>query len=758
MKKWNMIRWILGIPVIVLTLILVILICEPEKSGITRAAAAKSVALALLSPEELDAWKKEYGASHFPADEIGEWYVPYLDYLYEKGFLNEEETPADQSHAEGMLTYGEAAQILGGLSENRNRLVPVNGRNRNKAYPEENWWLLYDSILQEADAKGAVKTENLKIYGTPENIQGCPAWTAYTSMGTITFYGVSLDSYVDHELTVYIRDGELIHIQKDEGQNTIYRNVWILDGDKNGLMVYIGDIQRKIPFRKTYKKFEELAGNLADLSMEHGKITKVSVKKERIKGKILSVQDDTVELEGYGTVPLDEEYKVLKTYGDVKRQKLSDILVGSENQEFVVAKGKICAIVKEREDAADKIRVLIMSDGFRSRYHDQIEIHCPGTVKETQGDSEKTLEPDTVISVTSGDGSCSGQRLILEPEEGTELTVTSLNRAQGQPSYAGRLELIDTAEGLVLVNELYLEDYLKKVVPSEMPSSYEKEALKAQAVCARTYAFMQMKSNSYSSYGAQIDDSTQFQVYNNTEPDEKTAQAVQETYGKMLYYDGKPITAYYFSTSCGTTTNTVIWDSDPEKTPYLRCLSLQTARSRLNFENEAEFAAFIKKNEFPSYDSSYPLYRWNVKTNGNIIASHVSGVGTVTGVTVTSRGPGGVAMQLLVKGTDGETTISGQNAIRSALGDSSLSINRSDGKTSEGWELLPSGFLIVEDAGTDENGVAQFRIYGGGYGHGVGMSQNGAQAMAKTGMDYEEILNYFYDGVTIEEKESTDAS
>ena len=83
MKKWNMIRWILGIPVIVLTLILVILICEPEKSGITRAAAAKSVALALLSPEELNAWEKTYGASRFAADEVGEWYVPYLDYLYE---------------------------------------------------------------------------------------------------------------------------------------------------------------------------------------------------------------------------------------------------------------------------------------------------------------------------------------------------------------------------------------------------------------------------------------------------------------------------------------------------------------------------------------------------------------------------------------------------------------------------------------------------------------------------------------------------
>ncbi|MBS5299529.1 MAG: SpoIID/LytB domain-containing protein [Clostridiaceae bacterium] len=752
MKKWNMIRWILGIPVIVLTLILVILICEPEKSGITRAAAAKSVALALLSPEELKNWEKEYGASHFAADEVGEWYVPYLDYLYENGYLDEAETPADRERAEGLLTYREAARIAEQASGSLKRLVSENRRNGTKAYPEEDWWLLYDSLLKELDPEKTVHTESIRIYGTPENIQGCPAWTAYTSLGTLTFYGLSLDSYVDHELTVWVRDTELIHVQKDEGQNTLYRNVWILDGDNQGLMVYIGDIQRKIPFRKSYKKTEELIGNLADLTMEHGKIAKVSVKKERISGKVLSVQDTAIELEGYGSVPLDEEYKVLKTYGDIKRQQLSDILVGSDSQEFVVAKGKICAVIKEREDAADQIRVLILGDGFQSRYHERIEITCPGSVRKVQGDSETMLDPGSVVSVTSGDGTCSAQRLILEPQDGSELTVTSLNRAQGQPSYAGRLEILDTDDGLVLVNELELEDYLKKVIPSEMPSSYEKEALKAQAVCARTYAFMQRKSNTYSAYGAQIDDSTQFQVYNNVDPDEKTAQAVQETYGKMLYYNGNPITAYYFSTSCGTTTNASIWDSDPEDTPYLRCLSLQTARSRLSFASEEAFASFIKKKDFPAYDASYPLYRWNFRTNGTIIASHVGGVGKITGVSVTERGPGGVAMKLLVKGSEGETTISGQNAIRSALGDASLTLNLMDGKTSDGWSLLPSGFLAIEETGTDEQGVVQFRVYGGGYGHGVGMSQNGAQGMAKAGMGYEEILKYFYDGVTIEEK------
>ena len=752
MKKWNMIRWILGIPVIVLTLILVILIFEPEKSGITRAAAAKSVALALLSPEELNAWEKTYGASRFAADEVGEWYVPYLDYLYENDYLDEAETPADREHAEGFLTYREAARIAEQLSGNLKRLVLANRRNGEKAYPAEDWWLLYDSLLKEADREGAVHTETVCIYGTPENIQGCPAWTAYTSLGTLTFYGLSLDSYVDHELSVLLRDGELIHVQKDEGQNTLYRNVWILDGDSQGLMVYIGDIQRRIPFRKNYKKTDELIGNLADLTMDHGKITKVSVKKERISGKVLSVQAASIELEGYGTVPLDTEYKVLKTYGDVKRQQLSDILVGSENQEFIVAKGKICAAIKEREDAADRIRVLIMGNGFESRYHEKIEITCPGSIKKIQGDSETMLDPASVISVTSGDGTCS-ERLILEPQDGSELTVNSLVRAQGTPSYGGRLEILDTENGLVLVNEIDMEAYLKKVIPSEMPSSYEKEALKAQAVCARTYAFVQSRSNSYSEYGAQIDDSTQFQVYNNVDPDEKTAQAVQETYGKMLYYNENPITAYYFSTSCGTTTNASIWDSDPEDTPYLRCLSLQTARSRLSFASEEAFASFIKKKDFPAYDASYPLYRWNFRTNGTIIASHVGGGGKITGVSVTERGPGGVAMKLLVKGSEGETTISGQNAIRSALGDASLTLTLMDGKTSDGWSLLPSGFLAIEETGTDEQGVVQFRVYGGGYGHGVGMSQNGAQGMAKAGMGYEEILKYFYDGVTIEEKE-----
>ena len=72
--------------------------------------------------------------------------------------------------------------------------------------------------------------------------------------------------------------------------------------------------------------------------------------------------------------------------------------------------------------------------------------------------------------------------------------------------------------------------------------------------------------------------------------------------------------------------------------------------------------------------------------------------------------------------------------------------NRKDGSTSTGWDTLPSGFIYIENNGTDENQVTTFTIYGGGFGHGVGMSQNGAQGMAKQGKTCQEILKFFYDG------------
>ncbi len=751
MRGHKLIGWVIGVPLLIAVLILVILNHEPEKEGISRAMAARSLALAVVSPEDLSSWKKEYGASHFPADAVKEWYVPYMDYLYEQGILSEADIPADRKHAEDLLTFRDAARMMEALEPGLESLVKMSKKNQDDPFPEERWWLLYDSVLRKADPEGQVRTERLVIYGTPDNMQGVPAWTAHTNLGAMKFSGLAMDRYLDHELSAFVRGNEIIHVIEDKGSSTTYRNVWILDGSERELMVYIGEIQRKIPFQKKSKKSGGMIHHMADLEMEDGEIVKVSLKEETITGKVLSVNEEAIELEGYGAVPLDEECKVLKTYGDVKRMALSDILVGEAMEEFVVADGKICGVLIVRELDAEFIRVLLMDQGFRNIFHETISLSCGEDMVIRQGKKDRRLKAGEAFTISSGDESLRDGRVILEAENGGEIALTSLERGHGTPSYGGRLEIVQGEDGLVLINELYLEDYLKKVVPSEMPSSYEMEALKAQAVCARTYAYMQLQSNTYSQYGAQVDDSTNFQVYNNMETDGRTAEAVQATYGKMLMYGGSPVSAYYFSTSCGVTADASLWGSDPADMPYLACGTLQPGRQKLNLKNESDFASFIKRMDYPAYDSSYPFYRWNVTTNAQILTEEIGGVGQVTGIRISERGSSGVAEELLVTGIEGEKRIRGQNAIRAALGDSRLTINRKDGKTTTGWSSLPSGFLTIEDGGTGEAGVKQFKIYGGGYGHGVGMSQNGAQGMAKNGSSCEEILKFFYSGVSVEE-------
>lgn len=750
MKGHKLIGWVIGVPLVIGALILIILGQEPERDSISRAMAAKSVALTVLSPQELKEWKQEYGASHFPAECVKEWYVPYLDYLYEQGILLEEMTPANKKTAEGALTFGEAEFMMNQMDPALGSMVKASPQNREKAFPQQRWWLLYDSILKRMDPEGQVRTEQMAVYGTPDNMQGVPAWTAYTSLGTLTFYGLALDPYLDHELTVYVREGELIHVLEDQGSETVYRNVWILDGDQRELMVYIGDIQRKIPFQKKSKKTEELIHHMADLKMEDGKIVKVSLKEETISGKVLSVREDAIELEEYGLVPLDEEYKVLKTYGDMERLGLSDVAVGQGMEEFVVADGKICGILILRELDPELVRVLLMNSNFQGIYHDEITLSSAEDITMLQGEKKTRIKAGEPFTIGAGDKRLEKGRMIFQADREGEISVSSIERGHGTPSYAGRLEIVADEGGLVLINELYLEDYLTKVVPSEMPPSYEMDALKAQAVCARTYTYVQMKSNTYSQYGAQIDDSTNFQVYNNVERNERTTEAVRSTYGKMLLYEGQPVTAYYFSTSCGVTADGSLWGNAPEELPYLKSVTLQPGRKTLNLKNEKDFSGFIKRKDYPSYDDDYPYYRWNLTTNGTVLTANIGGIGQVTDIQITERGSGGVAQTLLVTGTEGEKTISGQNGIRSALGDESLTIHRRDGKTVTGWASLPSGFLCIEDGGEDENGIPQFQIYGGGYGHGAGMSQNGAQGMAKDGYSWEEILNFFYEGITID--------
>ena len=281
-----------------------------------------------------------------------------------------------------------------------------------------------------------------------------------------------------------------------------------------------------------------------------------------------------------------------------------------------------------------------------------------------------------------------------------------------------------------MVNELPLENYLCKVVPSEMPASYQKEALKAQAICARSYAYRQIMDYAYPEYQAHVNDSTDYQVYNNSASQQAATEAVQETAGKVLKYNGNIITAYYYSTSCGKTTTMAAWGTkEKAENAYLQSVEV--------------------KDQTGDYERNLPWYRWEADIDQNTLSKMIAentkkNIGTVQSLEVTKSGPGGAALQIKVSGDLGTVVVATENKIRRALGGSGYEIKKQDGTDVKGSRLLPSAFFKVEKKGNT------FKIKGGGYGHGIGMSQNGANEMAKKGKNYQQILQMFYPGTTIE--------
>ena len=211
---------------------------------------------------------------------------------------------------------------------------------------------------------------------------------------------------------------------------------------------------------------------------------------------------------------------------EVKKDRNSNV-----TEEEKKSKGK--GTEKEVEDSV--VRVVLKTDGFANVAHPEAGFQAAGGLKIQSGDEVRESAPGEVVTICPDDAMFAKGTIHIEPkEEGDLIAVVTLNRGCGVPNYRGKIELFQTAEGVVIVNELSMEQYLYGVVPSEMPASYEPEALKVQAVCARSYAYKQTQGFGYPEYQAHIDDSTAFQVYGNSGEQASTNRAVDETRGQKF--------------------------------------------------------------------------------------------------------------------------------------------------------------------------------------------------------------------------------
>ena len=502
------------------------------------------------------------------------------------------------------------------------------------------------------------------------------------------------------------------HMIKSRYQDTsseinIYKNVYVTNIEDNTITANMyGNIKKF----NSGKIAEDVTGCLCDITVEDGKIVGVNTKTDVVSGKVLSVSQDSVEIEGYGSVKLDEDFIMYEKENSLI-SNYSSIIVGYALQDFIVADGEVCGAIKNKPLQADNIRVIIKTSGFRDIFFNEA-VFCAdsGMIVETGEESYETAPGETVGFNQDTEDFNEG-RIKLIPKSG-EIQFQSVNRGIGTPSYGGTIEVSLYDEGIVVVNEVGIEDYLKKVVPSEMPSGFNLEALKCQAVCARSYAYTELSNNYYSAYGAHIDDSIQFQVYNNSQRAESTDTAVDETAGQVLSYNGEVVKTYYYSTSCGSTTDVTLWGNTTENYPYFVAECVGGVDRGLTLTVESEFNTFIKGENEADYDYDCTLYRWSMEESVKEISegfarSTGKNVGNIKDIEVLERVNGGAAVKVKVTGDKGETVIDSESAIRAAFGNANVDMNTKSGTTR--YANLPSTFCVFEKV-TEGKKLTGFKI------------------------------------------------
>ena len=495
----------------------------------------------------------------------------------------------------------------------------------------------------------------------------------------------------------------------------------------------------------------------------------------------------------------------------------------------------------------ETIRVLIQNSDYQGIFHKEVKLSCDtewelhygldGELTEKHAGGEELLLDENSAWFME----CA--RIVLSPaEDGGKISLLSVNRSQGTPAYRGSMEIRKTGQGFVVINELPVEEYLYGVVPSEMPVSYPMEALKAQAICARTYVYAHLESPGYGEYGAHVDDSTGYQVYNNTAEKEEAIQAVLETKGEVVRLNGELVDTYYYSTSCGFGADERVWNPGEEKkVSYLTATSISETAMQQD-QNSAEipetgkqeedsaeipgtgyftaqdmcrgdyFHEFLHNPPETDFERQEPWYRWSItvesidaeslqkvlkerqeadpdrilvekSSNAGNAGSNVGNagsnagnaggnagnagsnaenaggnaeaagewedIGRITDICIGKRGDGGIAESLVIKGEKKTVTVLSQYNIRAVLCAGGVTAVRQDGSKVELKMLLPSAFFEIESVKEGENMIG-YKLYGGGYGHGAGMSQNAARHMAEKGYTTADILLFFYRDCKIE--------
>ena len=333
----------------------------------------------------------------------------------------------------------------------------------------------------------------------------------------------------------------------------------------------------------------------------------------------------------------------------------------------------------------------------------------------------------------------------------------------GDRAYRGRIEVGRYGKStLTAVNIIGIEEYLYGVVPAEMSSTWHEEALKAQAVCARSYALIKAGygGESNAKKGYKIVDTVSSQVYKGYLAESvKANMAVDATKGEMVCYNNKVIPAYYFSTSGGKTEASAdVWAAD---VPYLQSVSdpyeQNASRQVWQVTMTLDKINSLLKSQGITKDEVKDLFISQTSANGRVYALKLAGENsslTMQGTTIrTILNLYSTKFKIVRQGDtpDKVSVLSEDGLISGRISD--MYVASADGVTKASGNaeqyIVQSADNLLNYPRTAPDSEEELLFAGMGYGHGVGLSQYGAKGMAEAGYTYKEIVEYYFTGASV---------
>ena len=509
----------------------------------------------------------------------------------------------------------------------------------------------------------------------------------------------------------------------ESSNNITLSNAYIMSSE-NGKICFLYD-------NKSY----EINGTLSDsyqgvanIEIGHGKLQKVYAKSEGTKGRLLRYTDQAIYIEGdMESIELlrEDDIKIYCIGEDnISEGSLESLIIGGSYITTIIEEGKVIALVVDTREVVGHVSVLIRNDN--QTYHESL--YVKKEYEDVFLDIQNVLKKNQVSELFLSDK----VGFLLCDEKGTPLGER----------YEGDLYVLSTEQGLILVNRIPMESYIKYVVPSEMPRTFHPEALKAQAICARTFAYLKLYNQDYAAYGANLDNTTEYQVYHASSRFEETDKAVDETKGLVMTYDNQIIPCYYYSCNGGVGTDLSVWNTT--NPTYIKEHKLED-KIKLNLTKEEDFHTYIE-GDYESLDQDALFYRWQASLDLTKVKEAENGL--LQRLEINERNSSGYITKLSLIYENKTVVLTRESEIRDILTLYLKDIVLPDGTSRKNLGILPSVFFEIIEM--NEN---QITLSGGGYGHGIGFSQYGSNALAEKGLSYEEILNYYFSNITLDSLE-----